>query len=303
MQGPLCGVRLARAGHAVALISRGQRAAELRDRGAIIEHPLTGNRQLMLLPLAEELTAATHADLCLVSLRRERLDGVLPALNAARGIGRVVFMINHALGSSPLVVAFDRRRVVLGFPGAAGSIENGVDRSLEVAQQPTAIEASAPDIKIVLKDVGFRLWLVQDMGSWLCRHVVFVTAVSGVLYEVGIDAPRLSSDSQRFAHSFWRYGRGAAMDRRGIVPPPTALRAIFQWVPLAFAALYRRRLLGSPRGERHFARQTRHAVKEMAALAADVRARLPNAAMPHLQWLYAAPLIGPRGPSHERCKH
>jgi ketopantoate reductase len=38
MQGTLYGVRLASAGHRVILVARGQRAAELRRRGAVIEH-------------------------------------------------------------------------------------------------------------------------------------------------------------------------------------------------------------------------------------------------------------------------
>jgi hypothetical protein len=80
MQGTLYGVRLARAGHGVALIAHGQRATELHDHGAIIEHALTGNRRIMLVPLAEELTAARHTDLCLVTVGREQLDSVLPAL-------------------------------------------------------------------------------------------------------------------------------------------------------------------------------------------------------------------------------
>ena len=288
MQGTLYGVRLAFAGHAVTLIARGQRAADLRNLGAIIENARSGRRQVMQLPVVEELQADMHADLCLVTVRREQLDSVLPALRAARGMGRIVFMVNHACGSGLLFSALERGRTVLAFPGAAGGIEDGVDRYVDIAEQPTVVEATASDLAEALRGAGFRVSLVRDMDSWLRRHAVFVTAVSGALYEVGSDARRLASDSARIRAFIVAIREGwAAMDRLGIAPAPLALRAIFQWFPLPFAAMYWKRLFASPRGDEYFARHTRHAAREMAALAADVRDLIPNAAMPQLQRLYA----------------
>src|SRR6516165_2819965 len=114
MQGTLYGVRLASSGHSVTLIARGQRAAELRSLGAIIEHALLGKRQVMRLSVAEELDADVGADLCLITVRREQLDSVLPALRAARGVRRALFMVNHACGSEFLFDALQRERTVLG---------------------------------------------------------------------------------------------------------------------------------------------------------------------------------------------
>ncbi|HEY2187856.1 MAG TPA: 2-dehydropantoate 2-reductase N-terminal domain-containing protein [Caldimonas sp.] len=288
-QGTLYGVRLASAGHSVLLIARGQRAAELRSLGATIEHALSGRRQVIRLPVAEELSSDVRAELCLVTVRREQLGRVLPSLRAARGIDRVVFMVNHACGSGLLFSALERGRIVLAFPGVAGSIENGVDRYVEVTEQPTVIEATAPDVGEILRDAGFRVSLVRDMDSWLRRHAVFVTAVSGALYEVGGDAHHLSSDSARVRSIIVAVREGwAAMDGQAVAAAPWALRAIFQWVPLPFATTYWKRLLASPRGEFYFARHTRHAAKEMAALAGDVRGLVPNEAAPQLLRLYAA---------------
>jgi 2-dehydropantoate 2-reductase len=289
MQGTLYGVRLARAGHSVTLIARGRRAEQLRDHGAIIEHALTGRREVEYLPICAELNANMRADLCLITVRREQIDEVLPAIRAAGGIDRFLIMVNHACGSSAWFSAAGRERTVLGFPGAAGGIENGVDRYVEVAEQPTVIESVAPDIAAVLQAAGFEVDLVKDMDSWLRRHAVFVTAVSGALYAVGGDARRLSSDSREVRNLIIAIRQGwAAMDRHGIAPAPMALRVIFGWVPMPFAVLYWRRLIGSQRGEHYFARHTRHAAREMAALASDVRTLLADEAMPQLQQLYAA---------------
>jgi 2-dehydropantoate 2-reductase len=289
MQGTLYGVRLASAGHSVTLIAHGQRAEELRSLGAIIEHALSGKRQVIRLPVAEELDPDVRANLCLVTVRREQLNSVLPALRAAHGVGRALFMVNHACGLEFLFDALQRERTVLGFPGAAGGVEDGVDRYVEVAEQPTVIDARAPDLAQLFRDSGFRVSLEHDMDSWLRRHAVFVAAVSGALYETGGDARRLSSDRAQICAFISAIREGwAALDRHAVAPAPLALRAIFQWVPLPLAALYWKRLLASPRGEYYFARHARRAPGEMAALAADVRAFTQSETTPQLQRLLAA---------------
>ncbi len=289
MQGTLYGVRLALAGHTVTLIAVGRRAAELRQHGAIIENALSGRRDALPLPVIEALTPDMQADLCLVTVRREQLEDVLPSLRAAPGIARTLFMVNHACGSSLLFGALGRSRVILGFPGAAGSIEDGVDRYVEVAEQATAIETSAPDIAAVLAGAGFHVAPVRDMDSWLRRHAVFVTAMAGALYAAGTDARRLAADGGAVRELILAVREGwHAMDGLGIAPAPTMLRMIFEWMPLWFATAYWRRLLRSARGEYYFARHTRKAPAEMRALTGDVRTLLSGARMPHLNRLYSA---------------
>jgi 2-dehydropantoate 2-reductase len=241
------------------------------------------------LPIAESLDPDAQADLCLVTVRREQLEQVLPVLQATAAISRILFFVNHACGSEFLFEALGRARTILGFPGAAGSIEDGIDRYVEVREQPTVIESRAGDLGEILRSAGFRVSLVRDMDSWLRRHAVFVTAVSGALYEVGSDARALARDKVRVRHFILAIREAwAAMDRRAVGPPPFALRAIFGWAPLPVAVRYWQRLLGSPRGEYYFAGHSRHAVMEMAALANDVRELLHGKPAPHLFGLYEA---------------
>jgi 2-dehydropantoate 2-reductase len=260
VQGTLYGVRLARAGHEVTLIARGTRAEELRERGAIIEDAMSARTDTVQLPITERLTPDTHADLCLVAIRREQINEVLPDLVAASAIGRFVFMVNHANGSEGMFKALGRARVVLAFPGAAGSIEGGVDRYIEVSEQPTAVETSARDVISIFRGAGFRVSRVQEMDAWLRRHAVFVTAVAGALYEAGGSAGRLAANPEGVSTFILAVREGwAALDRRCVKLAPLALRTIFCWVPLPFAILYWRRLLDSSRGKLYFARHARHA--------------------------------------------
>jgi 2-dehydropantoate 2-reductase len=288
VQGTLFGVRLAQAGHDVTLVARADQAAELRARGARIKNATSGIADSMRLPVIEQVVPETTADLCLVTVRREQIEEALLAVGVATGITRCLVMVNHANGSGPIFAALGRPRVVLGFPGAAGGMESGVVCYIEVSEQPTVIESSAPDVATLVRDAGFHVELVADMDSWLQRHAVFVTAMCGALYQVDCDAVRLAEAPLLVRCFVLAVREGwAALDRLGIAPPPLALRTIFRWVPLPIAVYYWRSLLRSARGELYFARHARHAVGEIAALAADVRT-LTSDAMPNLRRLFAS---------------
>lgn len=287
VQGTLYGVRLAKAGHDVVLIARGLRAKELRDRGAVIQHAISGRTEAINLPVLETLSEK-RADLAFVFVRREQIEQALPALKAAIGVERFVFMVNHANGSDFLFHALGRKRVVLGFPGAGGSIEAGIDRYVDIPEQATVIESTAPDVASILRLAGFPTQLVVDVDAWLRRHAVLVTAIAGALLENNGDPHLVSSDATvvRTVILAVREGWGA-FDRQHVPPASLALRAIFNWVPLPLAVLYWRRLIGS-RGEFYFARHTRHAGGEMRAIVSDLRAILPLDELPHLRQLCAA---------------
>lgn len=298
VQGTLYGVRLALVGHAVTLIARGRRAADLRAQGAVIEHGLTGQRVKVTLPVQDELEPQAHADLCLVTVRREQLDSVLPVLAAARELARIMVMVNHACGSEWLLNAWGRGRTSLGFPGAGGSIEGGIVRYMEIAEQPTVIEAAAGDVISLFRQADFRVKAVDDVGSWLRRHAVFVTAACGALYEAQGDTRRLASDRALLRVFVEAVREGwAALDEVRVPPPPIALGVIFRRVPLPLAVRYWAHLFASAKGEYYFGRHARHAPQEMAALAADVLALVPSAPMPHWRRLEAA--IAAAAAAHE----
>lgn len=243
----------------------------------------------MPLAVTEELHPQQTADLCLVTVRREQLDAVLPTLAAARGVARILIMVNHACGSAWLFDTLGRNRTVLGFPGAAGAIEDGIVRYMEVAEQATVVEAAAGDVAALFKHAGFRVKAVKDVDSWLRRHAVFVTAACGALYEALGDARRLASD-RALVRAFVDAVREvwSALDRIGVEPAPIGLRAIFGWVPLPLAVRYWAQLFASPKGEYYFALHARHASHEMAALATEVLELVPAASMPHWRRLEAA---------------
>jgi 2-dehydropantoate 2-reductase len=61
--------------------------------------------------------------MALIAVRWGQLGEIMPGLIANNKIPTVVFMLNNPLGSAALVKALGADRVVLGFPGAGGTLE------------------------------------------------------------------------------------------------------------------------------------------------------------------------------------
>jgi ketopantoate reductase len=289
VQGTVFAVRLAMVGHQVTLVSRSDRATELRQRGATIQDVKTNRVYTKVLPVVERLPPDFAADMCLVTVRREQIETVLPDLAQAIAIPRIVFLVNHANGSGNLLAAVGRSRTVLAFPGIAGYREGAMIRYLDIPQQHTVVERRAPDVVSLFEEAGFRVDRVRDMDAWLQRHAVFITAMVGALYENGCDARRLAQNPEAIRHFIVAAREGwAAQDRKQVGAAPFALRTIMCWVPLGLSAIYWTRLLASPRGDLYFARHARNAPAEMASLADDVRTFLRAPETPELQRLLAS---------------
>jgi 2-dehydropantoate 2-reductase len=286
VQGTVFGVRLANAGHQVTLISRPERAIELRQGGATIQDLKTMRVCTKVLPILERLPPDFAADMCLVTVRREQIETVLPDLAGATSIPRVVFLTNHANGSDNLLTYPRPSRIVLAFPGIAGYREISIIRYLDIPQQHTVVEERAQDVVSLFREAGFPVDAVRDMDAWLQRHAVFITAIAGALYESDCDALHLAQNLEMIHRFIIAVREGwTAQDRKGMGPAPFALRAIMCWVPVRFSARYWSRLLASPYGEIYFARHTRYAPAEMVSLAKDVRSFLREGEAPRLQRL------------------
>lgn len=286
VQGTVFAVRLAVAGHQVTMVSRPDRARELKQRGATIQDAKTMRICTQELPVLERLPSDFAADICLVTVRREQIEAVLPDLSQATAIPRIVFLVNHANGSDHLLTLLGRSRMVLAFPGIAGARKDGLIQYLDIPQQHTVVEEGAKDVLSLFREAGFPVSIVRDMDAWLQRHAVFITAIAGALYENECDAIRLAQNPEMVRRFIIGVREGwTAQDRKRIGSAPFALRVIMCWVPLRLSARYWSQLLASSCGESYFAQHARHAPAEMASLADDVRSFLREREAPELQTL------------------
>jgi len=279
--GTLYAARLRGRGHRVTVLARGQRLAEIRHHGLVIEDVLSGARSVAAVDTIERLRPDDQYDLALIAVRRDQLASVMPDLLANRGIPTLLFMLNNPTGSTELSRAFGNR-VLLGFPGAGGTREGPVVRYAMIAQQPTMIGEPAgkrtPRLRRVteaFRSSGLKTRTAGDMDGWLKAHAFFVTAISGAIYLAGGNPRRLSQDDATLQLMAKGVSEGfAAVRALRHTVTPFALRVLFTWLPPTFAIGYWRRFFATEMADYVFGRHARAASAEMREVANDCRIML-----------------------------
>jgi 2-dehydropantoate 2-reductase len=277
--GSLYAARLKQGGHRVTLLARGQRLADIRRYGVVLEDALSGIRSTVPMDTIERLRADDLYDLIIVTVRRDQLAGIMPELEANRQTSTVLFMLNNPIGCAALIEALGER-VMLGFPGAGGTHDGHIVRFAMVRQQPTTLGETRGRHTARLNRIiagfhtsGLKTRVEPDMDAWLKAHAFFVTAVSGAMYLAGGECKRLAQDiaTLRLMVTGVREGFGA-VSALGLSVTPLALKVLFTWLPRPFAVYYWQGFFATEEADYIFARHSRAAFAEMQQLATDCRA-------------------------------
>jgi len=296
--GSLYAARLHDQGHRVTVLARGERLADIRRVGLVLEDVVGGGRTTAQVETTARLAPEDQYDVALITVRRDQLAAVLPDLRANRGVPKLLFMLNNPTGAEDLVRALGRDRVLLGFPGAGGTLDGQVVRYALIAQQPTTLgEMSGrrtPRVRMLagaFRAAGFATTISGDMDAWLKTHAFFVTAICGAIYLAGGDCRRLSEDRAHLALMTQGVREGFAAVRalgRSVTPFP--LRVFFTWLPQGFVIAYWRRFLAKDMADYVLGRHARSASHEMHIVADDCRGLLDRSGLeaPALRQLYRA---------------
>jgi 2-dehydropantoate 2-reductase len=199
--GSLYAAPLQAAGHTVMLLARGQRLADLRAQGIVLEDARTGQRTTTHVDVVEQLTPEDVYDLIIVLMRKNQVDAILPALAANQHTPTILFMTNNASGAAAYVAALGAERVLLGFPGASG-VRAGAAVRVYVAPrriQPTTIGeldgTITPRLQAIaelFEQAGFPVAISRNVDAWLKTHVALVSPIANALYLAGGDNYRLA---------------------------------------------------------------------------------------------------------------
>ena len=296
--GTLYAAKLQLGGHHVTVLARGARLADIRNFGLVIENILSGVRSTAKVETTEQLCPDDEYDVALITVRRDQLASVIPALSDNRRVPTIVFMLNNPLGTQELIDALGGDRVLLGFPGAGGTRDGNLVSYSLIAQQPTTLgELSTRrtdrllGIVAAFRGSGFPSKTSRDMDAWLKAHAFFVTAVSGAIYLAGGNCHRLSEEDATLGLMTKGVREGFnAVKALGLKVFPLPLRVLFMWLPQGFAVAYWRRFFSSDLADYVFGRHARNASIEMLEIVSDCRTMLKKtgASAPALRTLYAA---------------
>lgn len=259
--GSLFAARLQQGGNHVSLLARGQRLADLREHGIVLEDVRTGERTVTRVNLVEELAPDDAADkgrpydLVLVIMRRNSALDILPILAANRHTPNVLFLGNNAAGPNAYIEALGCERVLVGFPNAAGYLDGHVIHCLAGTEEdPTSVPFGEVDGRITERTrqvarildsaPGFGAEPRTDVDVWLKHHVALLfPSLAPALYAAGTDRLRLARTRDLLVLAIRAIREGFSVLRAlGYPITPRRFRTLL-WIPEPILVLLLRRLL------------------------------------------------------------
>ncbi len=238
--GSLYAARLHHAGHTVSILARGQRLADIRTHGLVLEDARTGERAITHVPVVTELAPDDAYDLVIVFMRENQVSAVLPTLAANRKTPTILFMGNNLIGPEVLMDAVGSERVILGFPGAGGLRDGYIVRYRVLTRWQQATTLGEPgrrqtprlaQLVAIFTGAGFPVETNPDMGAWYKTHVAWTLPTTTALYMAGGDNHRMARTRDAVVLMVRAVRENFRVLRALGVPITPASLHIFEWLP------------------------------------------------------------------------
>jgi 2-dehydropantoate 2-reductase len=219
---------LAKAGHEVTVIARGQRLEQLSRASAITKT----SGESAPVQVAPALDPTIDFELVLVTVLAPQVDAVLPALKESRA-RKVMFMFNTFEPLARLRDAVGAERFSFGFPAVLATLEDGkLTSAIVTVGQITTV--TDPQRAEIFTKAGIQSVVHPDMESWLRTHAAFI-----VPYMIGVRIAWERNGGLTWSEA-WRLANGmdeafALVKKIGnsITPAPMVLAS---WLPRVLSA-------------------------------------------------------------------
>jgi 2-dehydropantoate 2-reductase len=276
--GCIYSAKLFSAGADITLLARGERYEHLKQNGIILNDVLSGKQVQCKVPLTEDFGRSDFYDLIIVTVRLDQLEGVKIKLKQNTASRAIMFMLNNPDNLNQLATEFPNRTIILGFPGAGGTVQNGQINYVQIKEQKTtigdldgSITPITKDIEKLFKQAGFKVAISNNMQAWLKTHAVFIACVSAAITKENgnsIQAGKNRSTVQTMVKGINEGFR--ALHQLGIPILPANLKTIFLIMPKWFSVWYWQKALQGTTGTLAIAPHANAAKAEMQLLAEKV---------------------------------
>jgi 2-dehydropantoate 2-reductase len=294
--GSVYAAKLQQAGNQVSILARGQRLADIREHGLVLEDHDTGTVTTVPVNVVERLEPNDFYELVIVLVRKNQLSTVLPALAANRRIPHILFMVNNAVGPQELIAAVGRERVLLGFPGAGGQRDGHLIRYhvTPAGLQATTLGeldglASVRLNRIIsaFRAAGFPVAISSNMDAWLKTHAALVSPIANAVYLAGGDIYRLAKTRDGLVLMVRAIREGFQVLHALDIPIVPARFHFIEWIPEPLLVAVLRRGLATPKSELIISRHANVARDEMSQISAEflALARKTNVRTPAMDQL------------------
>lgn len=306
--GSLIAAWLKESGQDVSLLARGQRLADLREHGIVLENIQTEDRYTTRVNLVEQLAPEDAYDLVVVAVRMDQVESVLPALAANHHTPNVLFIGNNPKGPDPIVQALGRDRVLMGFLNGGGMREgytvrfmlNGFGKnkgSLTFGELNGEITPRLDQIATVFHDAGFPVEISKNIVAWLKTHAVLTGTVASAIYLAGGDNYRLAHTPDGLVLLVRSIKESLDVLRTLGVPITPPAMSMLGWIPEPVLIPVLQRVFDTQFAEEGLVAHAREARDEMREIAAQFQemARLAGTPTPAMDELfaYADPAVQP----------
>ncbi len=287
--GSVFGGKLRASGHDVTMLARGNRLDQLKQLGLALENADTGERSAAAISVCERLAPDDAYDVVFVAVRGNQVAAVLPDLAQHAHTPNIVFLCNTFGGPEPLITALGRERVVLGYPGAGGRLDEGVVRYQLVPEWAQLTMLGETDggitprlrqIEAAIRAAGFAVQISNNMDAWLKSHAVLISAAANALIMSDCDNRRLARtrDGLILLVRAVREGFGV-LRANGIAIEPARLK-IIEMLPEPLLVEACRRAFELPFAELSWASYARVGRDELHWLADDFAAMAAQTSVP-----------------------
>jgi 2-dehydropantoate 2-reductase len=283
--GSVVASHLARAGHSITLVARGDRLRALQRGGLRVRPHGSGSVEVWPLSTVAEIDHLRDVALVIVATQMHQVESLLPAL--ARQTANVCMLMNvHPLPESWSVLG---SRLVLGFPAMlAGYREDVVAyRTLPgwmrfamintLGPAPGADSRPAREAVALLHGAGLASTFYADMPGWLATHSALVTGLTAFACgrrRANMSMRMTSADAFTVARAL-REGLELARASGAKLAPGNI--ALLRFTPVAAIATTLWSLSRLPLFERAVFDYVDHAEGELCAMYLGLRAgRLPS---------------------------
>jgi len=238
--GSLYAARLKQSGQDVTLLARNTRLRDIKEHGIILEHALSGKREVVTVPVVEHLHDSDAYDLIVVLVRKNQVASVLPLLASHKATPNILFMVNNPSGYNDWAKAVGSERLVLGFAGAGGTRVGNVIRYVVV---PRLLQATTfgelngsttprlEEIMHVFRDAGFPTAFTSNMDASQKTHVGWVSPLANALYMVNCDNHALARNPHVVRLAVRAVREGFSVLRTLGIPVTPAKLRMWKWIP------------------------------------------------------------------------
>lgn len=238
--GSLYAARLKQSGQDVTLLARNTRLKDIKEHGIVLEHALTGKREVVAVPVVDHLDENDAYDLIVVLVRENQVASVLPLLAAHKATPNILFMVNNPSGYVDWANAVGRERLVLGFAGAGGTLVGHVVRYVVVSRllQPTTFgeldgtnSERLKEIMHAFRGAGFPTSTTSNMDAWQKSHVAWISPIANALYRVNCDNHVLARSPDVVRQAVRAVREGFRVLRSLGIPITPAKLQMWGWIP------------------------------------------------------------------------